>query len=615
MPLLPLAFGLLTVFLWRAVPNGVGLGWALATVAAALVAAPLVGPRARLDTLAQLVVSLCAIACATLVTAGVLAAHGRSAVFRLGPAWLFLALTGLFLATPRLFYARPVGGSRTTAALSLLTLLALGGTRSYPGGSLPGFLAGDVGNHSIRPYLELAVAFGLLTLAGLGARARGRLVGSALVAAATGALAAPIVLGLPPLHDAVLERLVGGDSSSRSGFSELLQLGSMRGMLQSDTPVMRLEGALPSPFLRGIAYSEYHPEGRWTAADAQLVPLPESSGPTTRATYSASDEHRVFLPLNHAVVSATPNGVIMDTSGLAHAISGALEEVSFGPTPPFAAPPSTAELTLPGSLVPTLREVVGRWVPPGTPKVAAVELIATRLRTDFEYSLEVERPPGAEPLVHFLLDDRRGHCEYFASAMTLLARAAGVPARTIGGYRVSEQNPLTGSWVVRERDAHAWSEVYLDGAWRTVDATAPGYAAGRSDVSWPSAVLDALGHWLQRAWHSAKGVPVAVAIAAIVTLLAVWLAIRLRRERTASAGGPPALRRLLGQLEALGLVHHSHEPLEAFAERSRAAGGPEVSEALLEYANTLYASRPLGAALARLEAAHAQLGTRPPTPK
>lgn len=94
----------------------------------------------------------------------------------------------------------------------------------------------------------------------------------------------------------------------------------------------------------------------------------------------------------------------------------------------------------------------------------------------FSYSLE-----GADfsnydtPLAGFLLGSKRGHCEYFATASTLLLRRAGIPARYVFGYAVSEPDAETGWYLVRQRDAHAWTSVYMDGDWQPVDFTPPSW--------------------------------------------------------------------------------------------------------------------------------------------
>lgn len=90
----------------------------------------------------------------------------------------------------------------------------------------------------------------------------------------------------------------------------------------------------------------------------------------------------------------------------------------------------------------------------------------------FAYTL---RPPllGPDAMDDFLFETRRGFCEHYAAAFVILMRAAGIPARVIGGYQGGELNPLDGYMVVRQSDAHAWAEVWLDGkGWTRVDPTA-----------------------------------------------------------------------------------------------------------------------------------------------
>ncbi len=73
----------------------------------------------------------------------------------------------------------------------------------------------------------------------------------------------------------------------------------------------------------------------------------------------------------------------------------------------------------------------------------------------------------------FWFDSRRGFCSHFAGAFVYMARAVGIPARMIGGYQGGEMNPLTGHLVVRQYDAHAWTEVWLEGrGWVRFDPTA-----------------------------------------------------------------------------------------------------------------------------------------------
>ncbi|HEV8333225.1 MAG TPA: DUF3488 and transglutaminase-like domain-containing protein [Steroidobacteraceae bacterium] len=93
---------------------------------------------------------------------------------------------------------------------------------------------------------------------------------------------------------------------------------------------------------------------------------------------------------------------------------------------------------------------------------------------DEEYFYTLEPPRlQLDSVDDFLFNTRRGFCEHFASAFTMLARAAGIPARVVTGYQGGEYNPMSGYLRILQSDAHAWSEVWLDGrGWVRVDPTA-----------------------------------------------------------------------------------------------------------------------------------------------
>jgi protein-glutamine gamma-glutamyltransferase len=102
-----------------------------------------------------------------------------------------------------------------------------------------------------------------------------------------------------------------------------------------------------------------------------------------------------------------------------------------------------------------------------------IRAVLTKFRKE-EYFYTLEPPRlEANAIDDFLFNTKRGFCEHFASAFTMLARAAGIPARVVTGYQGGEFNPLGGYWIVRQSDAHAWSEVWLEGrGWVRVDPTA-----------------------------------------------------------------------------------------------------------------------------------------------
>jgi protein-glutamine gamma-glutamyltransferase len=90
----------------------------------------------------------------------------------------------------------------------------------------------------------------------------------------------------------------------------------------------------------------------------------------------------------------------------------------------------------------------------------------------FVYTLDPPRL-AENAMDEFLFETRRGFCEHYAAAFTLVMRAAGVPARVVTGYQGGEFNPIGGYLIVRQSDAHAWSEIWVQGrGWLRVDPTA-----------------------------------------------------------------------------------------------------------------------------------------------
>lgn len=90
----------------------------------------------------------------------------------------------------------------------------------------------------------------------------------------------------------------------------------------------------------------------------------------------------------------------------------------------------------------------------------------------FYYTLSPP-PLGRESVDEFLFGTRRGFCEHYASSFAFMMRAAGIPARIVAGYQGGEQNPLGDYLIVRQSDAHAWTEVWLaERGWVRVDPTA-----------------------------------------------------------------------------------------------------------------------------------------------
>ena len=118
-------------------------------------------------------------------------------------------------------------------------------------------------------------------------------------------------------------------------------------------------------------------------------------------------------------------------------------------------------------------------------KAAAIE---NYLRTRFGYTLQLPRSKEKDPIANFLFERKQGHCEYFASAMAIMLRTVGIPSRVVNGFRSDEFNDLTGNYVVRAKNAHAWVEAYFPGyGWETFDPTPAGN--GGSPQGWGRVAL------------------------------------------------------------------------------------------------------------------------------
>jgi transglutaminase-like putative cysteine protease len=189
----------------------------------------------------------------------------------------------------------------------------------------------------------------------------------------------------------------------------------------------------------------------------------------------------------------------------------------------------------------------------------------------------------------------------FAAALTLLARARGIPARVVTGYRVSEVNPISGFAVVRERNAHAWVVAWVDGRWVTVDPTPAAEMLGKPKPTWSALVFDALATWVERGWAAALRVdPVSAGLGFValglsyIGLRRAFLALRKRRSAGVTAVTSAALSSyddLERALARAGLLRKASEPIERFADRVASgteAWAPEVAAVIRAYAGHSY---------------------------
>ena len=110
---------------------------------------------------------------------------------------------------------------------------------------------------------------------------------------------------------------------------------------------------------------------------------------------------------------------------------------------------------------------------------ARARAIEQTLRRDYGYTLTLLSREVPDPLAYFLFERKKGHCEYFASAMAVMLRTIDIPARVVTGFQSGVYNPISGLQLIRTSDAHSWVEAWLPGrGWTTFDPTPPDPSAG-----------------------------------------------------------------------------------------------------------------------------------------
>jgi protein-glutamine gamma-glutamyltransferase len=146
-----------------------------------------------------------------------------------------------------------------------------------------------------------------------------------------------------------------------------------------------------------------------------------------------------------------------------------------------------AYLQLPPEITRRTRDLARSITAGRTTAYNKTQAIKEWLIANLSYTLVLADPGAQEPVDFFLFDRKKGHCEYFASAFAVLARAVAIPTRQVNGFLGGEWNEYQGYVAVRAGDAHSWDEVYLPGAgWVTFDATPPGGIdeLGRGGAGW-----------------------------------------------------------------------------------------------------------------------------------
>jgi transglutaminase-like putative cysteine protease len=220
--------------------------------------------------------------------------------------------------------------------------------------------------------------------------------------------------------------------------------------------------------------STYRPDQsgqNWTFADVGQTGLS-----MTVLTYFHQGGNLLLLPFGTFRIDHLPILTLEKNSQgtvIAETSAGAVSyKPYFLPTQNLDGPPTVEDLQIPELERPVLEQIILEENLQDQSPSQTVQNIEHFFRSDFSYSLKSEiSQQDYTPITAFLRETRAGHCEYFATATTLLLRAAGIPARYAVGYSVHEFSPLEQLYVVRDQHAHAWTLVYLNGSWQELDTT------------------------------------------------------------------------------------------------------------------------------------------------
>jgi transglutaminase-like putative cysteine protease len=319
-----------------------------------------------------------------------------------------------------------------------------------------------------------------------------------------------------------------------TGFSDRVQLGRIGQIQQSDAVVMHIQidgdrQGLYALHWRGVALVNFDGKN-WSNSPEQVVLPREADGEFAIPVYSqgvaqASLARTQSAPgtrkhLIHYRVLMEPIGTnIFFLAPWARRVSGAYRTLQIDaggavsdldsqrsvslyeadsdistPSPEqlrtatdYFPPFALAYLQLPG-LDPRIAQLAAQITGPAPNNYDKAAALEKYLKGHYGYTLQLPRSPVDDPLANFLFERKQGHCEYFASSMAVMLRTLRIPARVVNGFRSDEFNDVTGNYVVRAKNAHAWVEAYFPGyGWITFDPT-PGGAVG-SPQGWGRAML------------------------------------------------------------------------------------------------------------------------------
>ncbi|HLY61916.1 MAG TPA: DUF3488 and transglutaminase-like domain-containing protein [Terriglobia bacterium] len=309
---------------------------------------------------------------------------------------------------------------------------------------------------------------------------------------------------------------LGADRQNITGFSESVNLGDMRKILQSNSVVMRIvPTSEPRRFQgvkwRGVALTSFDGTHWFNDNTAQTILRPISNAPGFMSHFIVPNppawRNRVRHPLQYRVLLSALSTDVIFAAYFPSELSGRLRFITYDETEslrnpqhgyaPFGydmvsdiTPPSPAELRaastdlpqdirliylrLPDSIDPRIADLAKRVTDSSRNNYDRATAVQSYLRNNYAYSLNPPSIESKDPVGSFLFNSKAGYCEYFAAAMALMVRTQGIPSRVVNGFQTGSFNRLGGDFVVRARDAHSWVEIYFPQyGWIPFDPTPP----------------------------------------------------------------------------------------------------------------------------------------------
>ncbi len=427
----------------------------------------------------------------------------------------------------------------------------------------------------------------------------------ALLFICAGALGYAGHVGLSRLQEMVMEATAEAGGSRTDPYRTSTDIGQIGELKQSNRIVLRVAPReVRTPLLLHTASYDAYTSPGWVARDALFMPVTAALGRTTWVLSDprpAASSIETSQPVSRGkAILALPNGTVrleqLPVLDMKRNRLGAVEIEShedlvsyrtvFDADAASRDVPRDGDLRIPRRDAALFDELVARLELKGRPAREILAIVKAYFNREFTYSTYLAQRNGTS-LADFLRVTHAGHCEYFATATTLLLRAAGLPARYATGYSVQEWSDLEQSYIARERHAHSWVRVHVDGRWIDFDTTPPVWFAAEAQSASRTQSLADLWSWASyryARWQAEDpNASVITALVLIVPLAAilVWrllirdpiTAIRARRAAPAARrelpGADSDFYRVEAMLARAGCVRAPHEPLSTWLARVR----------------------------------------------